>query len=85
MTSAAFFLVQQKKYVERFNKIKFIVFPSLNGRVPVETTCAWTEGETNNEYAINQKFAHVTAGIALDTLVFVFEHLDTVGSIFWLL
>ena len=57
-------------------------FPFLDGRLPLETTCAWKIPETDDEYKMGQLFANLTTGMTLDISVSDFEWLDTVCCTF---
>ena len=69
--------------VTRFVTNMNAIFPFLKGRLPLDTTCAWTLGEKNDEYAMKQAFVNFTAGITLDISSSAFDLLDIVGSTFW--
>ena len=68
--------------VTRFVTNMNAIFPFLKGRLPSDTTCAWTLGEKNDEFAMKQAFVNFTAGITLDISSSAFDLLDIVGSTF---
>ena len=67
-TSRSYWEAEDKHDVQRFIGNMDSVFPYLKkkGRLPTETTCAWTRAQENNDFAMRQIFANFTAEVVLD-------------------
>jgi hypothetical protein len=55
---------------------------NLEQRLPLETTCAWTMVEENDEYEFRQYFTNFLCGVALDISSTGFKRSDQIGSTF---
>ena len=56
--------------------------PQLDGRLPAETTCAFTIGEISEDYEMRASFLNLSAIIGVDISSGAFQYLDIVGCTF---
>ena len=68
--------------LQRFSKAIQTRHPEFQGRLPLETTCAWTIGEKNEDYEMRACFANLTAGVGLDISSNAISDTDVVGCTF---
>lgn len=69
----------KEQYVE--NLLRCMMERHQSG-LSLETTCAWTLVEDNEEYEFRQYFANLSCGVALDISSTGFEKADQMGSTF---
>ena len=68
--------------IQRFSRAIGAKHPEFLGRLPLETTCAWTVGKNNDDYELRSCFANLDAGVGLDISSNAISDTEVVGCTF---